>query len=234
MQKLVCIMTFNQVHETGVARSLLDANGIETFLKNEHLVNTVSLYSVALGGIELQVQEQDVPEARRILIENGLIKENEHPKQSFISKLDKQLSNLPFLNKVPAVYRLIIPLAILITIAAVLLFFVFKPKMRSAMVDSNWCLEFIVLNRSNYQETECRRSIRFLQNGSMEFRGFGSPQFNALWKLEGKVLNISSADTLGYKYNGLYIVDFNTDQTELKLKGPSMEMFLKGYQKCRN
>lgn len=236
MQKLVCIMTFNQVHETGIARSLLDANGIETFLRNEHLVNTVSLYSLALGGIELQVREEDFAEARQLLIANGLINETDNSRNSFLQQTDILLRKIPFLDALQPVYRLMLTAAVLITVIAVFLFFILKPQLRSAMIDSNWCLKQITYLHNTAapdnsgiraDEMNCPQTIVILSGSKIVFYGFGSDEINAYWELSGNVFKISSADTLGYKYNGQYIVGFNTDQSELNLSGTSMKMYFK-------
>ncbi len=50
-----------------IALGRLLAEGIEARLADEHLVQTDWLYSIAVGGIKLQVAEVDAERAQRIL-----------------------------------------------------------------------------------------------------------------------------------------------------------------------
>ena len=50
-----------------IAMGRLAAEGIDAWLADEHLVQTDWLYSVAVGGIKLQVRPEDAEQARTIL-----------------------------------------------------------------------------------------------------------------------------------------------------------------------
>lgn len=56
-------------------RSRLESEGIDAFVADEHTVNMQWMLSNAIGGVRLQVQEDDLYRARRILDEDrsGLI-----------------------------------------------------------------------------------------------------------------------------------------------------------------
>ncbi|WP_276134495.1 DUF2007 domain-containing protein [Polluticoccus soli] len=68
---LVTIATFANAFNMNVVRGRLESEGIPAFPKDEHTVTTNPFYNGALGGIKLQVREEDVPEAQRILAESG-------------------------------------------------------------------------------------------------------------------------------------------------------------------
>ncbi|QEC51563.1 putative signal transducing protein [Anseongella ginsenosidimutans] len=59
--------------EAHLLKSRLESEGIPCFLFDEHLVNMNPLYSVAVGGIKLKIQEADKEKTLEILreIEGG-------------------------------------------------------------------------------------------------------------------------------------------------------------------
>lgn len=66
---MVTIRTYFNVAEAGYAHSLLESQGVRAFLQGE---NAFTLESVgAIGGIRLQVPEEQAAEARRILEGEG-------------------------------------------------------------------------------------------------------------------------------------------------------------------
>lgn len=70
---LVTIATFSNAFNMNVMKGRLETEGIPAFAKDEHTVTTNPFYGGALGGIKLQVLEEDVTEAQRILNETGYV-----------------------------------------------------------------------------------------------------------------------------------------------------------------
>ena len=66
-EKLVTAMTFSTLWEAEIARSMLDSDGIPTYLKDGYTVNMNWLFSNAIGGVKVQVAEGDLESARAIL-----------------------------------------------------------------------------------------------------------------------------------------------------------------------
>jgi len=64
---VVTIATFDMMPDAHIALGRLRAEGIEARLADEHLVQTDWLYSIAVGGIKLQVAETSVHRALEIL-----------------------------------------------------------------------------------------------------------------------------------------------------------------------
>ena len=56
-----------------VIKGRLENEGIPAFAKDEHTVTVNPLYGGALGGIKLQVREEDVADAQRILADTGYV-----------------------------------------------------------------------------------------------------------------------------------------------------------------
>jgi hypothetical protein len=70
---LVTIATFTNAFNMNVLKGRLETEGIPAFAKDEHTVTTNPFYDMALGGIKLQVREEDVAEAQRIMAESGYV-----------------------------------------------------------------------------------------------------------------------------------------------------------------
>jgi Putative prokaryotic signal transducing protein len=66
---LVTIRTFWNVPEANIAKSLLDAAGIDSFLFDENMVN-LGLYAIAVHGVKLRVDKDRAEEADRVLLES--------------------------------------------------------------------------------------------------------------------------------------------------------------------
>lgn len=70
---LVTIATFANAFNMHVLKGRLESEGIPAFAKDEHTISVNPLYGGALGGIKLQVREEDAVDARRILAEAGYV-----------------------------------------------------------------------------------------------------------------------------------------------------------------
>lgn len=61
------IARFDSMPEAHIAMGRLEVEGIDAWLADEHLVQTDWLYSIAVGGIKLQVRAEDAQRAVEIL-----------------------------------------------------------------------------------------------------------------------------------------------------------------------
>jgi len=68
-KKLFTIARYSQSVDAYLAKTRLDAAGIECFILDENLISMNWLYSNALGGVKLQVELSDAEEAKKILEE---------------------------------------------------------------------------------------------------------------------------------------------------------------------
>jgi Putative prokaryotic signal transducing protein len=66
---LVTIARFRDLIEAQLAKGKLEAAGIDAFLGNENIVSLDWFYSNAVGGLRLQVLEEDVTDAQASLDE---------------------------------------------------------------------------------------------------------------------------------------------------------------------
>ena len=64
------VATFDTIIDANIALGRLQTEGIVCWLADAHLVQTDILYSPAIGGIKLQVNDQDAEAARFILAQD--------------------------------------------------------------------------------------------------------------------------------------------------------------------
>jgi len=78
MQKFITIKTFTYAYELAVLKGRLESEGIQCFIKNENFSQIASLYSNAIGGVQLQVLEADIPAAIEILREGDYLNDQDY------------------------------------------------------------------------------------------------------------------------------------------------------------
>ena len=82
------------VGELAVAKSLLESNDIYCFLKDEL---TYQVHPFAIGGVKLQVREEDAPRAIELLIEGGFVRKEDFeipPSTKMLMKLHEKIRKL--------------------------------------------------------------------------------------------------------------------------------------------
>ena len=71
-KELVTVRTFGMTEEAHAFRNLLEAAGVPAFVEDEALVGWLWHYANAVGGIKVQVAEEDVERAREIVAEQPI------------------------------------------------------------------------------------------------------------------------------------------------------------------
>ena len=87
--KFVCVAVFPFIHESLILRALLEAEGIEYFAENENVISVQPFYSNAVGGIRIQVLEDQAERALEIVAE---MKRNEGLSESETDLSPEELS----------------------------------------------------------------------------------------------------------------------------------------------
>jgi hypothetical protein len=64
---LITLRTFEYPLEITLLKSMLEDSGIPVFVKDEFTILMNPLYSNAIGGIKLQVLEEDIEKATEVL-----------------------------------------------------------------------------------------------------------------------------------------------------------------------
>ena len=75
--KIITIYNFEYLGEAAIVRARLESEGIPCMIQNELISQIAPFYSDTFGGVKLQVNESDVPQAMEILKEAGYIEEGE-------------------------------------------------------------------------------------------------------------------------------------------------------------
>lgn len=108
----VTIATFSTSIEASPYISNLEHEGIKCFLKDEHTVTTAPIYEFAVGGIKLQVPEEDQLRAKEIMTEAGYKFDNTNELPAFWRSFDRVSKNWPIVGKWNVAFRFAIIIAI--------------------------------------------------------------------------------------------------------------------------
>ena len=71
------IATFAKPEEAHLLRMRLEAVGIEAFVQDEYMVQTDILFSDAIGGVRVQVADENVEEALKLMSEDTGVPQEE-------------------------------------------------------------------------------------------------------------------------------------------------------------
>lgn len=113
MERYTIVFRFRLIQDAEFARTVLENHGIQTRLRDEHTALMLSVYENALGGIRLEVPENEVETAQLILQHGGLIPIEPQTKPSFVEKLGDVLGAFPGLSLLPPLVRLMLVLVLL-------------------------------------------------------------------------------------------------------------------------
>ena len=72
LARLVTVEVYETAATARLAQGRLEAAGIDAVLIDEHSATMIPIYSAALGGIKLQVREEDEQEALEVLADPGV------------------------------------------------------------------------------------------------------------------------------------------------------------------
>ncbi|MGD2004008.1 MAG: DUF2007 domain-containing protein [Flavobacteriales bacterium] len=67
--KLITLKTFSNAVSAHLLKTRLESEGVECFILDENIVRLNSFYDLAVGGIRLQVREEDFQRAKELIEE---------------------------------------------------------------------------------------------------------------------------------------------------------------------
>jgi hypothetical protein len=76
---LVTVHNANWLHDALFVKSVLEGDGIEAFVPDQHTVGVDPLYATALGGIRVVVRAADEERARAVL--TAVLRDVENPEE---------------------------------------------------------------------------------------------------------------------------------------------------------
>ena len=77
--KLATAAVFYNLQEADIAMGLLESCGVDCFLCDEHMHRVHPLATDVIGGIRLQVAEQDLELAKELLNQDSFVPESPEP-----------------------------------------------------------------------------------------------------------------------------------------------------------
>ncbi len=93
---MVTIATFSKPEEAHLLRMRLEAGGIPAFVQDENMVQMNWLYSNAIGGVRVQIWEEDISNAKELLSQDAFLLEGAVIVQCpFCSSGETQVDELP-------------------------------------------------------------------------------------------------------------------------------------------
>lgn len=126
MNNWTTILTFTYPQDAHLAKSRLEADGIEVFIKDELSIQVQNHLSNALGGIKLQVRENQTIVAIHVLKSLGY--NIGIPKQNlFWTNLNTKTAKIPGIGKLSFEIRLTVLVTLLSIVLAVPIYFLFLP-----------------------------------------------------------------------------------------------------------
>ena len=230
MSQWITVLTVSYPQELWIIRTKLESEGIECFEKDELTVQSYSLNSKAIGGVKLQVLEEDVERARMILFELGYIKD-EPVKPDLLTQLDAKRTSIPFLNRINLGYAITIVTLIFVVLVTTLLYFILRPSLYDQLTSKSWCVDRVYYNgtligpkttgifvrmRDVYGGADCDEQMTFNENHKITLPGMNSNSLVGQWQ-EGDDITIT-VDSLENIFAGTYKVDISNNLITLKSK----------------
>lgn len=120
MDRFVTVLILNNPIDLIVLRTRLEDEAIDYLVPDELTTQVNPLYSVAVGGVRLQVRESQVSEVQELLKELSYWEEQKS-ERTFLDKFDSATSQVPFLNTIQPLFRFLILVTIFVLVLLALL-----------------------------------------------------------------------------------------------------------------
>lgn len=89
MENWKTVITFTLPHEAHIAAGVLESEGIETMIKDEFTAQVNNFYSNAIGGVKIQIKENDFTQALSFLQKGGFIKNADADKTKKVEMVER-------------------------------------------------------------------------------------------------------------------------------------------------
>jgi hypothetical protein len=113
MEHYATVYRFSSSHEAELARTILLNQGITARLRDEHTLTMLNGYENALGGLQLEVAESDLENARIVLQLGQLIPVEPELNPDIMERLGSYLGNFPVLSALSPIVRILCVIALL-------------------------------------------------------------------------------------------------------------------------
>lgn len=222
MGNLVTIYTFSYPHEAAIIQGRIEADGIPTFLKDELTVQTYHFYSNAIGGIKLQVREEDAEQAIAILAEAGYKMEVPEADVRLLNWLDKMKARTPLLKNSGDFTYMAIVLTIVILVIGGIGYLIFRPTLTDKLTANKWCVDYVIHQGVEYNPFTinddairfldgCEEQMVFYGAGKLSLPGFNSDNIIGGWYIHDGQLRMKNLSAYGNVYDGLFNIKMDGD-----------------------
>ncbi|MFM9985841.1 MAG: hypothetical protein ACKVOK_11445 [Flavobacteriales bacterium] len=227
------VAVFTYPTEVIVPRITLETAGIECITKDEETITANPMLSNAVGGIKLQVKEQDFQKAVAILKEAGVeIFQVSDTESIWVLRLEKLTSRIPLLGKYSLEKRMMFILGVFIIAVSVYLYIKSRPDYYNSLIGQIWCVKQISIHNkinwvppSNTFEVDgghivllgsFDETMMLHSDGSYDLSNIYRDSIAGYWKLDGNQLELFGADTLGEILDRVYEIELDRERRVLK------------------
>ncbi|MFN8698410.1 MAG: hypothetical protein ACK5XQ_03705 [Flavobacteriales bacterium] len=212
MEKWIVVYTAVYASEVSVLQAFLSLHDIDNRLRDDHTTQAQPFYSVAIGGVKVEVPEEQAERAFALLHEAGYSTTHpgtEDPEAAYYRSKQAEVR-----------LRRGIRITAIIAVIAVALAFIFLFKEETPdLTGQDWCVSLVEWKGKYYvPETlhdgiaiivlGCEESIGFQEDGTVSLPGFQSPSVNALWRYTDDGVEIYEASDFASVYEGGYEIDY--------------------------
>lgn len=125
MNDWVTIITFTYPPQAVVLKGRLESEGIECYLKDELTAQVNPFYSNAVGGVKLQVRQEDMDSAITILKELGYPVDDDESYETSVKKIVRFTQKIPVINKLPIEKRYTVLLLGVVMVLLIISMFIY-------------------------------------------------------------------------------------------------------------
>ena len=219
MEGWVIIANFTYGSELAIVKSLLEADEIEYFVKDELTVQAHNFMSNAVGGIKLLVKPEDVERAKLIVSNAGFHPTEAEAPSKFWTKFDAFTSGVPIIGKAKVETKFFIISAVTMLTIAMVIYLSTLPITKKDFIEQQWCLSYITFNGEDYKPDDpvpiinlpgyCLPELDFQYGARLSLPGFSTPDFFGYWHYKDGVLTMEGLDELQEVFESDYTIEMS-------------------------
>lgn len=230
MKNWVTIHTVELQMDAYFIRSRLEMElNIEVLLLDDLSIQAAPFASNIMGGVRIQVREDQVETARDFLTKNEYIKLEEYRPNKALFGLANFTQKIPVLNKLRVESRIFIFVTVLLVIIIVPIVLISQPIQTTEedLIERNWCITKITRNG---KEVEMNKNTPYVYlagcEESLSFPGdsrLNCPQYDEhfhwlKWRLQGETLIIENIQEMNNSIpEAILIGEYEIDMSNTNL-----------------
>lgn len=230
MESWLTVINVDLVQEAYLIRSQLELEGFEVRLLDELTTQVAPHFSVANGGVRVQVLEKDWQEASRYLTSLGYKLEEEKEVNKWLISLEKATLKLPFLKNLRFEARLLIIISFVLAAILTPIAILSIPSDEEILSRTLWCVGEVKYKGQTVAPMEemitlslngCLQSVSFSEFNTVVAPPFGDESMGAIWSIKDDKLILIPRDrggmNVGSGKNNLFLDTFKFELTATEL-----------------